>query len=267
MSTDDLRMHHRFKLGPAWRWLIAKSAAARGDVQTYVRYGPEFWQVFDHLRGAPFVSRTQDRVDHLLDVQATERIFCDPMMRLQVEARLLARLPPDAVAAACGVATQIVLDYCDVFFDILDNLEAKTWLAVHIFDPKDRPVSDLHAFVCHASYRGGPMVCEYWLAAIPHLDEECDLSTARGREIKRMQLALMLRRIEREAPKRLFEVGKRTGYLSRRQARRFSSLSDLMGKRSAQVLGKFLSAEKVALPFVQSENDSHINVGGKQQSA
>ncbi|MCM2371902.1 hypothetical protein [Aporhodopirellula aestuarii] len=267
MSAEDTRKYVRFAMGPVWRWQRARSVVTHGVVAANVDYGSEFWQVVDYRRGAPFDARTHYRGDHLLDIAAAETIFHDPATRLNVEARLLARLPPDVVAVRSGLATQTVRDYCDVYFDVLDSLDAKAWLACHVFDRDGKPVSDLHNIVCRESYRCGPAVCERWLAGIPHLHEDCDLATSRGREIKRLQLLLMRHQLPETDANRLCEVALRIGDLSSRQPSHFDNLSHVLGKRTAQVLGRFLGTEEYALPVVRSEDNSHILIGGRRHSA
>lgn len=266
MSPDQLQSLQRSAFGPAWRWKRSQSVVKRG-VAANIEYGSEFGQVVDYLRGEFCQTRTGDKEDHLLDIAAALAVFYNPATRLQVEARLLARLPLDTVAARSGLATQTVRDYCDVFFDILDGLDARGWLVCHVFQQDGKPTGDLHNFVCRESYFGGPEVCEHWLAGLPHLDEDCDLTTSRGREIKRLQLALMSHQQEQQDSHRLYEVGQRAGELSFRRPSQFETLSQVFGKRTAQLLGRVLTMEDDAPSSVQPLSDTHMQIGEARQSA
>ncbi len=266
-SAETLRHYGRLVSGPNWRWRKAQRAVSRGHVSAHTEYGSEFWQIVDHLGGLPDGTHGTRRGDRLLDVAAAESIFHDPVLRLRVEARILARLPLDVVAARSDVAPHNVRDYCDIFFDVLDCLDSKSWLACHVIDGGNKSVSNLHNVVCRDSCWGGSAVCEHWLARIPYLDEECDLTTSRGREIKRLQLALKLYQLEREDRNHLNEIAARLGGLLSRPSLTFVSLGHALGQRTAHQLGKFLPHEEDALQTVQIADDSHTEVGRIKLSA
>lgn len=267
ISADEFRLYGSSVLGPAWRWRKAQRFVAFRREPRRLVCDTAYWTVVDHVRRLPSELRARLCGDCHLDVAAAETVYCDPAMRLQVEARLLSGMTPEMVASLCGVTGKTVRDYCEIFFDILDRRDAKDWLAAHVFDLEIGCVNELHMVVCQAAYQGGPTLCEHWLERLPHLNDDCDLATAHGREIKRLQLALGLHRLRRAKPNRLAEIAMRVGNLSQGQPPRFVSLSQALGQRTAQKLSELLGRDEDALQVVQIEFGSHMTQCDKKASA
>lgn len=267
MSADQFRLYGQSTLGPAWRWQKARRCAAFPREPRRLVGDAAYWTVVDHVRSLPPQLRATLCGDCQLDVAAAEAVYRDPAMRLQVEARILSGVTPEITAARSGVTGKTVRDYCEIFFDVLDQLGAKDWLAAHVFDSESGSVNELHKVVCQSAYRGGPIVCEHWLERIPHLHEKCDLATVSGREIRRLQLALALHHLRRTNPNRLAEIAMRVGDLSKKQLPRFVSLSQALGQRTAQKLGELLGHADDDRQDVRIELVPHMRRQDKKASA
>ncbi|WP_146458613.1 hypothetical protein [Rubripirellula tenax] len=111
-------------------------------------------------------------------------------LRLQVEARLLSKQPTERIAALSNVSSHAVETYIQLFFDVIGKMNARSWIASHVFDGHNGEPVSLTSVILQNSYRGGPIVCEHYLVhyrfvgvGIHH-----DMSTEVGRQ--RVQLEL-----------------------------------------------------------------------------
>lgn len=267
MSAESFRLSGLHALGPAWRWRKAEETAVRRHLPSCIDRDPCLLQIVGHFTELPAELRETLCDKDRLDIAAAEAIFWDPTKRLHTEARLLARMSPDEVSARTGETPQGIHDYCEVFFDVGDGLAAKDWLAVHVFDPAAEFSSELLAVVRQEAYQGGPEVCEHWLERLAYLEDECDLATTVGREVRRLQLILQQRRMLRDDAARLSELALKNGDLASCRNVRFASASDAIGQRTAQQLGELLSRDDDAPGVVQIQQDSHLSTCEQRHSA
>lgn len=115
--------------------------------------------------------------------------------RILIEAWLLARLPPDDVAARAGVPPPAVVAYEHLHFDVRAHLHARDWVVTRALGPRSRdgrpdPAAALRRF----AYYGGTTVLE---AVLPFLlgggnppEPVPDLSTPEGRTQQAARLAV-----------------------------------------------------------------------------
>ncbi|TWU51146.1 hypothetical protein Poly59_27360 [Rubripirellula reticaptiva] len=267
MPAEESRKVFRFSLGPAWRWEKAQLVALRRRISKRVECDSTFWQLVNHFYELPKEMHESLCGGLQLDTAAAEAIFVDPIARLNVEARILARQSPEEVAARTGCAAQTVRDYCSIFFDVLENLGASSWLAVHVFHPEGEFANDLHSVVLRDAYQGGSAVCEHWLERLPVLGQECDLTTEFGREVKRLELHVRRSQLQRQAPLELGKAAVRIGNLSPHERVGFIDASEVVERHIAQSLGDILSSDENAQQVMQIDRHSHKRECRQRHSA
>jgi hypothetical protein len=233
----------------------------------WVKGDPICCQLVDHLSRSPVEDRETSGHDERIDTSTVERIFRDPNLRLSVEARLLATRSPEEVAAQVGLTPAQTRAYCDSCFDVLDSFAAKDWLRIHIFEADDDSSADLHSLICREAYRGGPGVCAHWLERLSCMEQECDLTTKRGREVKRLQLTLMQYQLRRRDWSPLSLAAIRTLIASPLDHIEIKTASEVVGRHIDNQLGKLLTRGENAHPTGQIDEGSHNTETLKKCSA
>lgn len=267
ISPGRFRDLNLFGSGPNWRWKKARWIASRGRISSRVECDPIFWQLVNHFSELPRETQVALCGDRRLRVASAETIFRDPVMRLRVEARLLAMQPPSEVAARLGLEAQDIQDYCDIFFDVLDSLNASSWLAAHVFDAESEFEHELHAVVCKKAYQGGSAVCEHWLERLPFIGQACDLSTRRGREVKRLELALLQDQLQREDLTQIGMTATRIGASYSQERSGFLDASAAISCHIAHKLGELLPVGEDAHPERHIAKPGHRCEGKQVVSA
>lgn len=117
------------------------------------------------------------------------------MRRLELEARLLAKQPPEEIARRIGIRPAVIDTYRALFFDIADRIDALDYVVQQAIKQKDafgRHDEIRAVFVRSVGYFGGPLVLEsvlaYFKTAGNRAQRPLDLSTADGRLQRRIEL-------------------------------------------------------------------------------
>ncbi|WP_250928050.1 hypothetical protein [Aporhodopirellula aestuarii] len=129
--------------------------------------------------------------DRMANVAGAVALHRDALMRLKVEARLLAGLSCKEVAARSHLETELVQDYHDIFFDVKDRLGCISWIMQHIAASESQPRDHLRRTLYRHAFQGGPAVCEYWIDHLDRFGDEHDLSTAQGRAAEGLELCVL----------------------------------------------------------------------------
>ena len=89
----------------------------------------------------------------------------EKLTRGALEARILARLPVDQVAAACGLTVEAVQAYEALFFDVREHLAYPDYLIPVVIGPKLHYgiiAEDVDVVLKHVGYVSGPILVD-WL--------------------------------------------------------------------------------------------------------
>ena len=191
-SESSFRQYCRFSLGPDWRWREAQRIVERRKISTKADHGHVIWQLIRHLSGGRFSCPDEKLGLTKVEIEQVVAIHQSPDRRMELEARILARMNPIEVGQAMKLEPSVVRDYCDVYFDVLDQLQASHWIYPYIIDLKSVENSCLRRFLYRYAYAGGAHVCEHFLKQIQYLGEDHDLTTFEGREREQTELVLKL---------------------------------------------------------------------------
>ena len=154
---------------PDWRWRLAE-----GPVEPHLRRradracDPWAGRVAAYRRDQGLVSGTRRHGPAATDpaLAAAIRIRESPRLRLEVEARLLARQGYAEVAARCGLGTDAVEAYERAFFAVADRLDASDYIEVVVVGTSWLGgVPDQNEVTRRVAYRGGPIMLEAVLLA------------------------------------------------------------------------------------------------------
>jgi hypothetical protein len=153
---------------PAWRWLRAgyllehhRKPLYRDDVLTWQVW--HFRHRLEHCRGE--ADHAQLAADFPALADAHRAWIGPPLRRAELEARLLGGQPDVEIGSRCGLRSDAVAVYHDVFFEVRPHLQADVYiLDVAIgWQPNREPKANDHDLLLklfgHAG--GGPAVDEY----------------------------------------------------------------------------------------------------------
>jgi hypothetical protein len=224
---DTVRMVGLSTHGPAWRWKLAQKL---NDIRTALQttdYGPEIWQAVRFLVHSPDV--LPNRLLEGTDVAVAEAyaIYCDRRLRLQTESRILTGVGIEQVASVSGFEPRVIRDYCSLFFDVVDKLSARSWIATNVIESHHEPVCYVQRMLYRSAYLGGWQVCEHLLSRYDRLGESHDLSTADGRELTQLELLHQAERVCSEYPDRILDIGNKLGNLATSSRLREGSVAEL----------------------------------------
>lgn len=171
---------------PDWRWRRACSIVSERRYATIKRDGNLIRRTVHYIRA---ISRartdrgTRNAAKKFPAIYLALKVVNEPTLRpLEIKARTLAGQSDQAIARHVGLPESAVTTYINLFLDIRDRLEARTWISrIVIGLPLDRGPSAETLMLLHAWYRG-PSVIEPWLDFLPHQGEHHDLTTTIGRQ-------------------------------------------------------------------------------------
>lgn len=186
IRNEGLRLY-----GPSWRWETANRIVRDGTARHHEKLGAVIWQTVDHLRPVPERFRSSLLGDRAMDVAGAQAIYDNRLMRLEVEAQILAGLSCSQVAERSGLKTESVRDYHDIFFDMQVDQSHPGWIMDQIAELDKESPDYLRRCLYRNAFRGGPVVCEYWLGFLHILGQDHDLSTATGRGAERLELLVL----------------------------------------------------------------------------
>ena len=155
---------------PDWRWRLAE-APVEPRLRRRAAWAADPWagRVAAYRRNQRPVPGTRRRGPAETDaamVAAAVGIRESPRLRLEVEARLLARQGYAEVAARCGLGTDAVEAYERAFFAVADRLDASDYIEVVVVGTSWLGgVLDPHEVTRRVAYRGGPIMLEAALLA------------------------------------------------------------------------------------------------------
>jgi len=173
---------------PDWRWQGANCIAKKGGAGSL---DITIWRVADFLRGGThWIADPKGKYRY--SIRPLLAIHHDRYRRLALESRLLAYRDPEFVAKACDLKeVTTVVDYCRLFFDVLDRLHLHNAIKERVIEqrsPYDYVRNDLY----RVAYIHGPVVLEHRLEHLPYLAQlvDHDLKTLEGIERERLELLL-----------------------------------------------------------------------------
>lgn len=231
---------------PAWRWQLAETLVARGG-----RTRPGRADV--HLaRAVKFQQRlsrclTPGRLKQLRDADpdlfaALELHQTGGWQRVLVEARLLAALPAAEVAQRSQMTEGAVTAYVEMFFDVVERLQARDYILLKAIGTPRRAKSDLeyHAqSLKTVGYFMGPLALEMLATLVFDQDGAfrtgaADLRTSTGRLTARFRLLIEVRRPVELSPSYLLEIQRtlaRIQEIERREAAAVTAQNSTSGER------------------------------------
>lgn len=152
---------------PSWRWYLAARLLYSKD-QTSHRFSD--MDVLEALRFQRWYAAAKSEQDYqvLLDnlpwiYQATEIWQGDDLLHSEIEARLLASEDFNSIAAKTGVRVEIVGAYERMFFNVLDRLNAPSWVTNYAIGKKiHHGLTSKHFTTLWKAYGywGGPLVLD-----------------------------------------------------------------------------------------------------------
>jgi hypothetical protein len=214
----DLQRHNPLR-EPSWRWRRALSLVARGRYFSRHRDDPETGRAVHYLRAlarCPQGIPSARVVKRYPEIYEAHRLHEDGgTTRMLVEARLLARQPPDEIARLTGVAGAVIDAYEALHFNIADRLDARDWVLTQAVGRRrsaEGAAPDRGVVLKSFAYFGGPLALE---AVLPYLagGKDClgvnpDLATPEGRREQAVRLAVAAHRLPEDAATgtRLFKI-------------------------------------------------------------
>ena len=169
-------------------------------------------------------------------------IYNDRFRRLKLEARILAYRDPALAAELCDLQPGTVRDYCLIFFDVVDRLNAPRAIDGKVIHQKQHAADYVRKELYRQAYFGGPAVAEHWLEHLPFLAclAEHDLTTPEGIERERLELILAASH-PATAWKDPKHIDANARVLANQPVGR--RLADLITEYQADVLGRFLTEQ------------------------
>ncbi|TWU27919.1 hypothetical protein [Novipirellula artificiosorum] len=245
ISQATVRLTGLTSHGPSWRWARAQNLVSKGTARRATDYGPILWQIVNHIGHVRDGLHDQLFGDRIIDVAAVEAIHYDPYRRLAIEARLLARMDPVEVAASVGLHPMIIDDYCDVFFDVMDRLDARSWIVTNIIESKHESVCYRRKALYRAAYFGGQGACDHMLTRMHLLGTTHDLTTLQGRELEQLELLILGEIIAETDRYRLATLKAKFGSLGGRPATTGVTVSQMLENRVTKYLCDTLENKEV----------------------
>lgn len=214
--------------GPAWRWKLAEIMNGRRRARRTTDYGTEVWHAVRFQAQSADVVPSRYLEGYDVAVAEAYAIYCDPAQRLQTEARILTGVGIEQVAHESGNEPRVIRDYCSLFFDVLDKLPARSWIAANVIESPHEMDCHVRRLLYRSAYFGGWHACEYCLARYKSLGQPHDLSTADGRELEQLELLLQAEHVAVNDPERVSEITIKLGDLTAPKAHAEKSVAELL---------------------------------------
>jgi hypothetical protein len=224
-QTRQLGLAHLSPANPRrpldWRWLRAgylldhgrRWSRRRDDGPT--RRAKLFRAALRRSRGE---ADRRSLARRMPDVAGAYVIYRDEeATRWQVEARLLADTPGDAIARDCGVPAGAVDAYEQLFYNVKDRLRNRSYILFHAIGPaacRGFDAADTPDVLKLLAYRGGPLVLDFLLgvggtSAGPGRPDAAGASpdeADRSARLRRMAIAAKTLPVDRAAGLRLIRL-------------------------------------------------------------
>lgn len=170
---------------PDWRWERARYLVEHGNYFSKKRDDTATGIAVKYMREVSRRStgghkrRIRSRFDHV--DRASQEFEKSNGHRLEIETRMLARQSDTAISYELGLPPETVQAYRDLFFDIQDRIDLKSYI-VHLIN-QFHPSKGTNAITVMqlSAYFQGPEVIEPWMAYIREGWNGEDLSTERDR--------------------------------------------------------------------------------------
>ncbi len=187
---------------PDWRWRRVCAILERGGYATLKRDG-------EVVQRAVRCQRLLERALTIRGVNSATKTFPDVVMAIQlstesilrpleVRARALAGQSPRAIGRAVGLSGPTVATYLDLFFDVCNRLDARSWIRWSAIGlPSDDPPTIEQLMLLHCWERG-PLMVAPWLDYLQHHGERVDLKTTVGRQRAGIQLFVDAQQLPRD---------------------------------------------------------------------
>jgi hypothetical protein len=147
------------------RWRIAELVARGFTPWETDRENSWIQRAVNYLKTASAAGPEKPAAD-LADVDAALKVHkSDKLTRGTLEARILARMPADQVAAACGLTVEALQAYEALFFDVRDHLPYPDYLIPVVIGEKLHygiTPEDVDVVLKHVGYVLGPILVD-WL--------------------------------------------------------------------------------------------------------
>lgn len=152
------------------------------------------WHLADYLSGRDEWI-TAIELDRSFSIRPLLAIKKDRIQRLSFEARVLAYRDIDLAAKASRIPTQVAHDYCSIFFDVANRLQAKGAIGCKVINATGERDDIVRCEMFSQAYFGGPLVVEHWLTSLPFLGSSVqhDLNTLEGIDREQLDLAVASR--------------------------------------------------------------------------
>jgi hypothetical protein len=149
------------------RWRIAELVARGFTPWAADREDPWVRRAVTYLKTASAAGAgTEQIAADLAGVDAAIQVHkSEKLTRGILEARILARLPVDQVAAACQLTVGAVRAYEALFFDVADDLNFPDYIVMAVIGEKlhcGLTAADVDIILKHVGYFGGPILVD-WL--------------------------------------------------------------------------------------------------------
>jgi len=179
---------------PDWRWQRAAAIVAAGQHVSTKREDPPTCQAVRFIRalrryvsdrGARVLTKRQPEIAMALKLHQG-----NPLRKLEIECRILARQTPAVIGRATSLPPSVVKAYGDLFYNVQDKLDASVYIIYAVVGmPVLGPVpAETLAMAC--AYLHGPQVIPAWMDYLVHAHEHHSLTTAEGRS--RASIALLV---------------------------------------------------------------------------
>ncbi len=198
-TTNPVKMF-RVDRGAAWRWLKAKhrvDASVRSNWLRWPKYEDEtIKRIVNYLwreRGGTGAASnlTERDAQWTSNFRTARGIYESHLDQIVVESLVLARVPEAEISDDTGIPVDAIHVYKKCFFDVCDILDAKSALAIAVFDRPGGETNDqTRVALLRLSYVGGKAIAKACIDYLHHIGEHHDLSTETG--ITRKEIDLLV---------------------------------------------------------------------------
>lgn len=176
--------HRNPMRAPDWRWQRALSLVAGGRSASRKRDDDETCRAVAFLRDQKSVvteAASRGVFKRFPDIVLTLKLHQgNPIRRLEIECRVLARQPAALIAETMQVPAHLVRAYESLFFDVRGRIDAITYIIRDVVGVTGTCPAPAEAWAKWAAYHHGPAMIEPWLDYLKHHGEPNDFATLEG---------------------------------------------------------------------------------------
>jgi hypothetical protein len=155
---------------PHWRW--AAALALRDEPGLPLRLDDpiqeEAHQFVKALEKASLGAQPSEPLPGRPELQEAYAIFADPQAsrRVVLEAWVLTGLPVEEIATKTNFSPAVICVYEQLFFDVRDRLDFKSFISLAVLELHPRPAPDLANVLKIYAVRDGPVMLEYLIGLL-----------------------------------------------------------------------------------------------------